>query len=115
MYKTTLIDINKSKWSVYDPDNILDYDRSNFDLSILKFSGDIRPREGLLQFEHQDTSHIIDFGFYGDEVKFEGVWVVYVINGMLKEDAWEHPLERIESKNFLDGIENVQLMFNKYT
>ena len=93
----------------------MDYDRSSFDLSILKFSGDIHPREDLLQFKHQNTSHIIDFGFYGDEVKLEGVWVVYVIDGKLKEDAWEDPLERIESKNFLDGIKNVQSMFNKYT
>ncbi len=110
-----MIDINESIWSIYDPDNILNYDRLRFDLSILEFSGDIHPREDLLQFEHQDTSCIIDFGFYGNEITLEGVWVVCVIDGKLKEAAWQHPLERIESKSFLDGIDNVQLMIEKYT
>lgn len=110
-----MIKIDKSKWSVYDPDNILRYDRANFDLSMLKFSGAIHPREDLLQFKHQSSGHIIDFGFYGCEVKLEGSWVVYVIDGNLEAEAWDEPLERIESEGFLDGIDNVQSMFNKYT
>tara|TARA_R110000751_G_scaffold46081_2_gene104020 strand:- start:150 stop:449 length:300 start_codon:yes stop_codon:yes gene_type:complete len=99
---------------VHDPDEVLTYDRENFDASILKFLGDIHPREDLLSFENKITNYIVDFGYYGCELALDGTWVVYVVNGNINE-PWEQPVERHETDAFLEGIDNVDIMLQKYT
>ena len=109
-----MLQINKAKWEVYDPDNVLSYKIEGFDVSALKFGADIHPREDMMQLTHKDSNYIIDFGYYGCEIKLDGFYAVYVIDRNL-EEAWYHPLERHESKEFLEGIANVQAMLAKYT
>ncbi len=110
-----MIQINENRWSVYDPDEILSYKFEGFDTNSLKFGAAIHPREDMMQFNHKESSCIVDFGYYGCEIKLNGVYTVYVVDGNLKEGAWDEPLERIESKDFLKGITTVQEMLNKYT
>lgn len=78
------------------------------------FSDEIHPREDLMGFENGVTKYIVDFAYYGCEVAFGGSWVVYVINGNIEEPC-EQPVEHLETKGFLEGINNVQAMLNKYT
>lgn len=109
-----MFQIDKSKWKIYDPDKILSYKLEDFDASTLKFGGDIHPREDLMQFTHKESNCIVDFGYYGCEIKLGGFYAVHVIDGNL-EEAWYHPLERHESKAFMEGIANVEAMLQKYT
>lgn len=109
-----MIKIDKSKWQIYDPENILNYEADGFDTSVLKFGAAIHPREDLMQFTHKESNCIVDFGYYGCEIKLDGIYAVYVIDGNL-EEAWNHPLERHESQDFLKGITDVQTMLAKYT
>ncbi len=109
-----MFQIDKGKWKIYDPDNILGYKREGFDTSILKFGGDIHPREDLLQLTHNESNYIVDFGYYGCEVELDGFYAVHVIDGNL-EEAWYPPLERHESKCFLEGISSIEAMLTKYT
>ena len=110
----TMLQINNSKWEVCDPDNILSKKLKEFDVSALKFGADIHPREDMIQLTHKESNCIIDFGYYGCEIELDGFYAVHVIDGNL-EEAWYHPLERHESKFFLEGITNVQCMLAKYT
>ena len=109
-----MLHIDKSKWEIHDADNILRHKLEEFDLNILKFGGDIHPREDLMQLTHNETNFIIDFGYYGCEIKLDGLYIVYVIDGN-REDAWVEPLERHESNSFLEGIKNVQTALDKNT
>lgn len=109
-----MIQVDEKVWLIHDPDKVLTYDRKTFDTSIIKFLGDIHPREDLLSFENRAKNYIVDFGYYGCEVALDGNWVVYVIDGNI-EEPWEHPVERHETKGFLEGINNVELMLKKYT
>ena len=109
-----MLQINEEKWNIYDPDKILSYKFEGFDTSALKFGADIHPREDMMQLTHKDSNCIIDFGYYGCEIKLDGFYAVHVIDGNL-EEAWYHPLERHESKGFLQGVANVQNMLAKYT
>ena len=109
----TMLQINDTKWEIYDPDNILSYNLEEFDTSALKFGGDIHPREDMMQFTHKKSNCIIDFGYYGCEIKLDGFYAVHVVDGNL-EEAWYHPLERLESKGFIEGINNTQAMLAKY-
>ena len=109
-----MLKFDDSIWSVHDPDKVLSCDKPNSDESILKFLGDIHPREDLMNFENKHSKYIVDFGYYGCEVELDGSWVAYVIDGNI-EDAWDEPVERYETKTFLDGIASVQAMLNKYT
>ncbi|WP_036182398.1 hypothetical protein [Marinobacterium lacunae] len=106
--------VNEGKWIIYDPDKILGYKLEGFDTGELKFGADIHPREDMMQLTHKESNCIIDFGYYGCEIKLDGFYAVHVIDGNL-EEAWYHPLERHESKDFLEGIANVQTMLDKYT
>ncbi len=109
-----MLQINESKWGIYDPDNILSYKLEGFDTSVLKFGADIHPREDMMQLTHKESNCIIDFGYYGCKIEFDGFYAVHVINSDL-EEAWYHPLELHESKSFLESISNVQTMLAKYT
>ncbi len=109
-----MIQLDEKIWTIHDPDKILSYELEDFDVSIIKFCGDIHPREDLLSFENCNTKYVVDFGYYGCEVALDGSWVVYVINGNI-EEPWGEPVERIDTNNFLEGIGNVQTMLSKYT
>jgi hypothetical protein len=109
-----MLQINDKKWKIYDPDNILSYELDGFDTSALKFGAGIHPREDMMQLTNIESNCIIDFGYYGCEIELDGFYVVHVIDGNL-EEAWYHPLERHESKGFIEGIINVQAMLAKYT
>ena len=109
-----MLEIDSSRWKIYDPDNILSHELEGFDTSCLKFGADIHPREDMMQLTHKESNCIVDFGYYGCEVKLDGFYAVHVIDGNL-EEAWFQPLERHESKEFVEGIVNVQTMLEKYT
>lgn len=109
-----MIEVNGNKWKIYDPDNILSYDFEGFDTSILKFGAAIHPREDMMQFTNINSNCIVDFGYYGCEVKLDGFYAVHVVDGNI-EEAWHQPLERHQSKNFLEGINSVREMLEKYT
>jgi hypothetical protein len=109
-----MIQINEKKWSIHDPDEIFSYKSEGFDISALKFGAAIHPREDMMQFRHNESNCIVDFGYYGCEIKLDGFYTVSVVDGNL-EEGWHEPLERYESKDFLNGIANVQAMLTKYT
>lgn len=109
-----MIEFDSKKWEFYDPDGILARSRDtisglNFDLEKAR----IFPREDMMCFKHTEKSIIIDFGFYGDEVDLVGEWIVYVVDIAL-DGPWDAPIDRIKSKLFLDGINNVQSAIRKY-
>ena len=68
----------------------------------------------MILLTHKESNCIIDFGYYGCEIKLDGFYAVRVIDGNL-EKAWYHQLEGHESKGFIEGISNVQAMLAKYT
>lgn len=109
-----MLKVDKRKWEVHDPDKVLSYERDVFDINIINFFGEIGPREDLMAFTHKETNYIVDFGYYGSEVELDGYWIVYVIDTNMDE-PWESPIERHDSKSFLDGIGNVHAMLEKYT
>jgi len=110
----SVLQIDESKWNVCDPDNILSYEFERFDTRELKFGADIHPREDMLQLTHKKSNCIIDFGYYGCEVKLDGLYLVYVVDGNHQEGLCE-PYDHLESKDFLGGIKNVGAMLYKYT
>jgi hypothetical protein len=98
-----LIDVDKNKGDVHDPDKVLSYEREGFNTNNLEQLANIFPREDLMAFTHKETTFTIDFGYYGCEIELDGYWVVYVINGNIDE-PWYSPIERHESKIFLEDI-----------
>lgn len=109
-----MLQIDESKWDIYDPDKILGYQLKGFDRGVLGFGAAIHPREDMMQFTHKESRCIVDFGYYGCEVELDGFYVVRVVDGNL-EEGWHQPLERLESKDFLEGIVHAQAMLEKYT
>ncbi|SDU21136.1 hypothetical protein [Halopseudomonas salegens] len=109
-----MFQVDKSTWHIYDPDNILSSRREGFDTGILRFGGDIHPREDLMQFTHRLSNCIVDFGYYGCEINLDGFYAVSVVDGHM-EEGWQSPMERLESRDFLAGITHVQAMLEKYT
>lgn len=111
-----MIEFNSRIWNIRDPDGILNIDREIFEISELKFLGDFHPREDFLSFENIESKIIIDFGFYGCEVKLEGSWQVYVVDGKI-EEGWHSPLERHEFAfgEFMQGIDCIKSLLAKYT
>lgn len=110
----TMLQINEEKWNIYDPDKILSHKLEGFDTRALRFGANVHPREDMMQFIHKESNYIIDFGYYGCEIKLDGFYAVYVIDGNL-EEAWCHPLEKHTSKSFLTSIAHVKNMLTKYT
>lgn len=114
-----MIQFDQYIWVTHDPDGVL---TNNFDLHTLKNReevfkrGEIYPREDLMQFTHKASKICIDHGYYGCEVKLNGRWTVYVIDGNLEADAWNTPLERHDFTfdNFIKSIECVQKLLNIY-
>ena len=67
-----MVRFDSSIWKTYDPDEILSLDASEFNKRVIGFSQKIHPRQDLLQFTHESTNIIIDFGYYGDEDSVDG-------------------------------------------
>ena len=109
-----MIDIDRKAWTIYDPDGILTFQLEDFDSSTVGFLRDIHPREDLLQCNHKATNITVDFGYYGCEEALDGQYIVMVVDSNL-EDAWEAPLERLPSTEFLEGIKILQTMISKYS
>lgn len=110
-----MIKFNSRIWNIRDPDGILNVDREKFEISEFKFLGDFHPREDFLSFENIESKIIIDLGFYGCEVKLEGSWQVYVVDGKL-EEGWHSHLERHEFLfgEFMQSIDCVKSLLAKY-
>jgi hypothetical protein len=111
-----MIEFNSKIWKVNDPDRILEVERGEFDAKKLKYLGNYHPREDFINFENIGSKIIVDFGYYGCEVKLDGFWQAYVVDGNL-EEGWHSPLEchKFPFSEFKKGVDCVQSLLAKYT
>ena len=80
-----MFQVDKSKWKIYDPDEILSHEFEGFDTGVLKSEASIHPREDMMQLTHKESNRIVDFGYYGCEIKLDGFYAAHVVDGNLKE------------------------------
>lgn len=109
-----MIEFNKNIWEVYDPDNILKYEKSRFNLDFVKFGGLIHLREDLMHFNHNHSNISIDLGYYGNEIDLEGIYSIHILN-LMDKDPWYLPLEKLDTHTFLEAIAIMQTQIYKYT
>ena len=109
-----MIEFNKNIWTVYDPDNILKYQKNGFNLEIVKSGGLIHPREDLMHFTNNNSSISIDLGYYGDEEDIKGVYSIHILN-LADTDPWYLPLGKLDTHTFLEAIAIMQTQIYKYT
>jgi len=109
-----MIEFNKNIWTVYDPDNILKYQKNGFNLEIVKSGGLIHPREDLMHFNHNHSNISIELGYYGNEIDLKGIYSIHILN-LTDKDPWCLPIEKYDTYTFLEAIAIIQTQIYKYT